>query len=251
MDSLPGEKTRGREWRRGMLQGVVVGAAALVLLYELHLRFPRQNTTQRLGDEFPDEVPNFVTAMHAAKQVPGPDFTLADVKAEFSDKYGDKAKSLLCSGCRLTASRINDELHRRNATGLPEPAQLLSATMEAVRVACEDMPEHLTIEPGDRRNSFVFEVHDQSAPGGGRLSTIELRKAEVARRATQHMCEVVLHGAKWDMFEALVRHKVPHLKQRGPGPAVDNWERWLCTRHTRVCKRSEVEDDDEDDEGEL
>jgi len=68
-------------------------------------------------------------------------------------------------------------------------------------------------------------------------------------------CQALLADAKMSMIEALIRRKVPHEKSRGPGQAMnDNWERWLCARRARLCKRSEVQDDDEgedDEEGEL
>jgi len=179
------------------------------------------------------------------------DFTLEDVREEFKDKYTERAKSLLCSGCKLTAHRIGEELIAHNATGQPDPAALLTATNEAVIAAC-DMPSPLVASTN--KKAAVFFVHE--APDGKEISGIERRKSEVARRSAHRLCQVLLADAKLAMLEALIRRKVPHERHAhaGPGEAAnDNWERWLCARRARLCKRSEVQDDDEDEdeEGEL
>lgn len=236
------------DWRKGAVGAALVAGMALLVMYEIAVRVPSRESSKDLKDDkaspkAQDKHLDFMTTLHAAKQAAGPDFTLADVKKEFKDKYADKGKSLLCSACKIAATRINDELHARKAADLPEPVLLLNATVEAIQASCEDIPERLYVEPGSRRGTFVFEEHDKRIG----LTTMEMRRAEVARKGVQRLCEVALHDAKWDMLQALIRHKVPHLKHT----AVDNWERWLCERHARVCRHAEVEDDDEDEEGEL
>jgi len=55
------------------------------------------------------------------------------------------------------------------------------------------------------------------------------------------------------MLQAMIQHKVPHEREKNPGQAPhDNWERWLCAKRARLCKRHQVMDDDEgEEEGEL
>jgi len=170
-----------------------------------------------------------------------------EARSLFEGRYADNARSLLCSGCKLAAAQINDELHERNATEQPDPMALVSATNLAVTAACEHLPSPLVISKSGRGAFFgTFDPADHT------LSAIEARKSEMARRSAQTLCKALLSEAKLPMIEALIRHKVPHARYHRSGEAPqDNWERWLCAKRVRLCKRSEVVDDDEDDGGEL
>jgi len=240
-----------------VLRWTLFAGAGLVGLYEYALRYPREQPMDehleelhRLmggGDE--DHHTRFARDLHEIR-AEEPDFTLEDVQHEFHDKYAERARPLLCSGCKLAAERIGEELVARHATDQPDPGTLLNVTKEAVEAACEDIPSPLMASTG--KKAAVFFVHE--APEGKALSGIERRKSEVARRSAQRLCQALLADSKLAMLEALIRHKVPHERHHGPGQAAnDNWERWLCARRHRLCKRSEVQDDDEDadEEGEL
>jgi len=253
-----------KEWRRSVLRWGLFAGAGLVALYEYAIRFPEDPEWQGSpppldsleGQEAQDGLDGltFAQELHAAKAEQELEYTLEDVRAEFKDKYADKAKPLLCSGCKITAARIGEELGARNASGQASPAGLLNVTKQAVLAACEELPGPLVIAGtagGKRAASFlVYEV----PPAGKAFTGIEQRKSEVARRSVQRLCRVLLAEARIAMLEALIRRKVPHQRHSGPGEAMnDNWERWLCARRARLCKRSEVQEDDEDEdeEGEL
>lgn len=246
-----------REWRRRLLRWILFGGMGLVGLYEYALRYPHEPSFDQhlddlhelLGGEDHAHHARFARDLHEAR-AEELDFTLEDVREEFKDKYTDRARSLLCSGCKLTSARIGEELDSRGATHQPDPGALLNVTKDAVAAACEELPSSLMVSSG--KKAAVFFVHE--AEGGKAISGVERRKSEVARRSAQRLCQVLLADAKIAMLEALIRRKVPHSRHHGPGEAAnDNWERWLCARQARLCKRSEVEDDDEDEaeEGEL
>lgn len=247
--SAPADK----EWRRTVLRVGFCASVGLVALYEYALRFPKDEPLHPLdaldSQAAEDELHGvtFAQELAAAKAEQELDYTLDDIREEFKDKYSDKARPLLCSGCKLTAASIGEQLSARNASGQPDPASLLKVAKQAVVAACDEFPEPLVVAGTGGKRGASFIVHEEPLVG------VELRKSEVARRSAQRLCRIVLADARLDMLEALIRRKVPHQRHHGPGDAInDNWERWLCARHARVCKRSEVEEDDEEEEeGEL
>ncbi|CAE7716127.1 unnamed protein product [Symbiodinium necroappetens] len=243
-----GEKlplTRGQDWRwvAGSLAACVVVA---LILYELSLRFPRQPQLQAEPKSRPPEGVDFLEQLQQAKEEVETDFSLLDVEREFQKKYTDKARPLLCSACKIAAERIGLELDARNATEQPDPSTMLNATKEAVLAACQALPSPLVVVEGEGKASFE-EVHDSDHR---HLTGVELRRAEVAQRSVDRLCRVLLAEAKLDMLQLMMQHKVPHTRFHGQ-VLSDNWERWLCARRSRLCKYSEVIDDDEDEEGEL
>lgn len=247
-----GEKEKGKdkdkEMKRMILRIVLLVGFSLTMLYEYHQRYPSRESdypTDAAGlEEQRLDGLNFAEELRKAKQEPGVDFDLAHVKEEFVEKYHEGAKALLCSACKLTADQIGDELHARNASGVPEPVALLGVTKEANEAACENLPKPLVIF--EKKKGGMFFDHADKA-----LTGVEQRKADVARKSAQRLCIAALEDARWAMLEALIRHKVPHAKKRWgsfSGSNNDNWERWLCAKRLRLCKRSEVQDDDEGDD---
>ncbi|OLQ06581.1 hypothetical protein AK812_SmicGene10103 [Symbiodinium microadriaticum] len=194
----------------------------------------------------PPEGVDFLEQLQQAKEEVETDFSLLDVEREFQKKYTDKARPLLCSACKIAAERIGLELDARNATVQPDPSTMLNATKEAVLAACQALPSPLVVVEGEGKASFE-EVHDSDHR---HLTGVELRRAEVAQRSVDRLCRVLLAEAKLDMLQLMMQHKVPHTRFHGQ-VLSDNWERWLCARRSRLCKYSEVIDDDEDEEGEL
>lgn len=247
-----------KEWRRTVVKYAFFALVGLGVLYEYDQHRPQRRRMTPPSEAVHADLEEhhhgfkFMKELQKAREAPEPEVTLDEAKEVFSEKYGDSAKPLLCSGCKLTAARIGEELHNRNATGQPDPTSLLSVMHEAVHAACDTLPDPLVISRGGRTGAF-FGTYQ--APDGHQLTGLEQRKAEVARKSAQTLCVGLLADTKLDFLEALIRRKVPHARGTGPGQAEnDNWERWLCARHTRLCKRSEVEHDDEeweDQDGEL
>jgi len=251
------EKRRAPEqdWRRTFVKVGLGACVGVVALYEYALRYPSLDAwtgghhDEALAQEL--EHLEFASEIAKAKEEAETAPTLAEVKKEFKDKWAEGAKALLCSGCKLTAAQIGEELGLRNASGQPDPAALLKVMHEAVNASCGGLPSPLVIVTG-RKGASLFEVFE--AEHGEELAGIEKRRSDVARRGVQRLCEAILADAKLPMLETLIRHKVPHALKKGPGEANnDNWERWLCSRRARLCRRSEVteDDEDEDEEGEL
>ncbi|CAE8596503.1 unnamed protein product [Polarella glacialis] len=240
-----------QDWRRYVLRAGLLAGAIVFALYEYSLRYPSHHQEELPVTEQRHEGLEFMDQVHQAREEVAPDFTLSDVKKEFLDKYAENARSLLCSGCILAADRIGDELGARNASGQPDPPALLAVTKEAIIEACDGLPSPLIVVEGGKKGSLHFEEPHDSALE--HLTGVELRRSEVARRSAHRLCRVLLADAKLAMLDVMMRHKVPHARRHSSGEALnDNWERWLCARRARLCKRSEVVDDDEDDhEGEL
>jgi len=250
-----------KDWRRAVVRWGAFASLGLVALYEYAIQFPQDSELQRSlplantldNDDVQDELagPSFLQELEAARADQQLDYSMEDVREEFQDKYSDKAKSLLCSGCKLAAMRVGEELSARNASGQPNPTALLNVTKQAVLAACDVLPTPLIVVRGDKRGASF--VAYEAPPGNKALAGVELRKSQVAGQSAQRLCKLLLTEARLDMLEALIHRKVPHQKRSGPGQATnDNWERWLCARRTRLCKRSEVQDDEEEDEeGEL
>mmetsp|Transcript_2111 Transcript_2111/g.5698 ORF Transcript_2111/g.5698 Transcript_2111/m.5698 type:complete len:272 (-) Transcript_2111:70-885(-) len=248
-----------KDWRRAVLRVGFCAGVGLVALYEYALRFPQDEPLHPLdaldSEMAEDELHGmtFAKELAAAKAERELDYSLEDVREEYKDKYSDKARSLLCSACKLTAASVGEQLSARNVSGQPNPASLLSATKQAVLAACDELPEPLVVAGAGSKRGASFLVYEASQHGDVHLSGVEMRKSEVARRSAQRLCRVVLDDARLSMVELLIRHKVPHHRHSGPGQALnDSWERWLCARRARLCKRYEVEEDDEEEEeGEL
>eukprot|EP00930_Biecheleria_cincta_P050232 TRINITY_DN35405_c0_g1_i1.p1 TRINITY_DN35405_c0_g1~~TRINITY_DN35405_c0_g1_i1.p1 ORF type:complete len:271 (+),score=59.41 TRINITY_DN35405_c0_g1_i1:127-939(+) len=239
-----------KNWQRNPLKmslGVVLAIAAVAdTIYECHRRYFLES---ELADRRPEahNTTRFMEQLALAKLEVAPSHSLEQSKAEFEKRYGDSARSLLCSGCLLTAELIGAELEARNATGQPDPTALLHVTKDAIVTACESLPPALIVidGEGDKKTSASFEeVATESLTG------VELRRSDMAKMGVHRLCRVLLADAQVDMLELMIRHRVPRSRVRGAMPSV-NWERWLCAKQSRLCRNSEIIDDDEDAEGEL
>lgn len=74
-----------------------------------------------------------------------------------------------------------------------------------------------------------------------------LPNAEIARLMADRLCAALLNDFRNEIF-----HEVEGLLEPGGKRPRQNWERWLCSRTSRLCKFrqvSDAEDDDIDDEG--
>mmetsp|Transcript_4560 Transcript_4560/g.11048 ORF Transcript_4560/g.11048 Transcript_4560/m.11048 type:complete len:277 (-) Transcript_4560:127-957(-) len=245
-----------KEFRRSVILYVVLTAVCVAGLYEyrLHLRSsatqtaapppePQQAATGKSAQPEVHSSLSFIEELQKVREEE-PEVTMGEARKLFTAKYKEHAKSLLCSGCKLTAFHVGEELTARNATHQPDPLSMMRIINQAAAEACEKLPNPLIISKGEKGAFFgTYQATD-----GHKLSAVEQRKAEGARLTAQRLCIGILGDAKLPMLEMLIRHKVPHAKHALGTAEIDNWERWLCARRVRVCKRSEVVDDDEDED---
>lgn len=245
-------KFRLKNWQRNpvkMSVGVFLAMTAVAdIIYECRRCFLDSDLVERKPEAH--NATRFMEQLHIAKNEVAPSHSLEDTKADFKSRYSDRARSLLCSGCKLTAELIGAELEDRNATGQPDPTALLHVTKDAIIAACESLPPALLVVEGEagKENSANFEVVEKESLA--QLTGVELRRSDVAKTGVHRLCRALLADAKVDMLELMIRHKAHHARARG-AVLSDNWERWLCVRHSRLCRNSEVIDDDEDEEREL
>lgn len=164
------------------------------------------------------------------------DFDLKAVKREFKRDYGPHARLLLCSGCKLVAARLTSELDTHDVHDQDSPAQMLTAKRRAIDATCSSL-RHLTAVIPDAGESgrAHFEASD-SGPDD-----------DAGQRSGQRLCAGILEESRFDMLARLIQRKVPEMSHFHGHVIHNNWERWLCAERTRLCKRSEVRDDDEDE----
>jgi len=164
------------------------------------------------------------------------DYSLTDVKDHFRETYGKDAKSLLCSGCKLVASRMDSELNAHDVHEAENPAAMIQAKRKALNATCASF-RHLRVAPSETGMRFqASEAEDLP----GEHSPV---------RMEQKLCHALLEDSKFDLLARMIQKKVPtSMFSKKQEPKKENWERWLCATRTKMCKRSEVRDDDEDDE---
>jgi hypothetical protein len=164
------------------------------------------------------------------------DFGISDVKAEFKETYGKDAKSLLCSGCKLVAARLEDELGVHDVHESESPAAMIESKRRALDATCGSF-RHLRVGPSE--TGLRFQASEADDPPG----------EHSALRMEQKLCHALLEDAKFDLLAKMIQKKVPTSPfHRGQVEKKDNYERWLCANRVKMCKRSEVKDDDEEDE---
>eukprot|EP00929_Paragymnodinium_shiwhaense_P054938 TRINITY_DN27541_c0_g1_i1.p1 TRINITY_DN27541_c0_g1~~TRINITY_DN27541_c0_g1_i1.p1 ORF type:complete len:443 (-),score=115.11 TRINITY_DN27541_c0_g1_i1:103-1431(-) len=161
-----------------------------------------------------------------------PEHTIKAVRAEFEQDFGRSAKPLMCSGCKLIAARIGTELRSHEVEETAHPSEMLVAHRKALDATCKSF-RHLDVVKTSR-GDFAFEAREAS------------EKTERAR-VSQRFCSAVLESARFDMFSSMASARISDGSQP-PQRARQNWERFICVQHARVCKRREVRDDDEEEE---
>jgi len=163
-----------------------------------------------------------------------PAHELAVVKEDFKRDFGADARKLLCSGCKLVAARLHSELDVHDVHEAESPALMLANKRKAIDSTCRGF-RHLHVVPGE--GGLRFEATEAAESG------------EVAPGVGQKLCSALLEDAKFELLSALIRRKVPvgSLFHTGE-PVSHNWERLLCAQRARVCKRTEVKEDDEEEE---
>jgi len=160
-------------------------------------------------------------------------YGIVDVKKEFKEEFGADAKRLMCSGCKLVARRLETELDTHDVHEQQNPAALLTAKRRALDAACTSFRHLEIIDDGNLRYQAKAATESRD----------EANKPTIAQR----LCLALLEDARFDMLSQMIQHKMTPEKTNAK---KSNWEGWLCARRTRLCKRSEVRDADEED-GEL
>lgn len=157
------------------------------------------------------------------------DYDVKTVKAEFKKEYGDDSQALLCSGCKVVAARLTSELDTHDVHEQESPAHMIQAKRKAIDATCGSL-RHLRVVTGDDTSRPRFEASESpDDDGSGQVSS-------------QRLCAAILEESKFDVLARLIQQKVG----KGLGPAASgNWGRWLCAERTKLCKRSEVPEDDE------
>lgn len=157
---------------------------------------------------------------------------LKTVRKEFKRDFGDDAKSLLCSGCKLVAARLTSELDDHGVHDQETPAQMLAAKRRAIDSTCSSLRHLQAVVPQDGEGGARFEASEVTGEG---------------EREGKRLCAAILEESRFDLLARLIQRKVPEMSHFYAGRGShDNWERWLCAERTRLCKRSEVRDDDDE-----
>mmetsp|Transcript_1822 Transcript_1822/g.4055 ORF Transcript_1822/g.4055 Transcript_1822/m.4055 type:complete len:494 (+) Transcript_1822:79-1560(+) len=169
-----------------------------------------------------------------------PEADVAKVKEEFKRDFGAAAaRPLLCSGCKLVANRLSDELSEHSVHDQDSPALMLAQKRKAIDATCGSL-RHLGV------------VTDETGP---KLQAVEAGEegadGKEVNRVGKRLCYALLEDAKFELLSRMMRRKVPttsHFHMGEEMPVKDNWERVLCAQRARLCKRNEVREDDEDEE---
>eukprot|EP00930_Biecheleria_cincta_P062993 TRINITY_DN48468_c0_g1_i1.p1 TRINITY_DN48468_c0_g1~~TRINITY_DN48468_c0_g1_i1.p1 ORF type:complete len:381 (+),score=73.95 TRINITY_DN48468_c0_g1_i1:39-1145(+) len=182
-------------------------------------------------DEVPEDKPSedenshmeFAKALRA-EQERKVHVELKTVKSEFKKDFGADARSLLCSGCRLVADRLTTELDTHDVHEAEGPAQMLSAKRKAIDSTCSHLRHFQAVVPDG--GYARFEASEFTGEG---------------EREGKRLCAALLEEARFDMMARLIQRKIPDRAHA----IHSNWERWLCVERTKLCKHSEVKDDEE------
>mmetsp|Transcript_17815 Transcript_17815/g.50419 ORF Transcript_17815/g.50419 Transcript_17815/m.50419 type:complete len:222 (-) Transcript_17815:233-898(-) len=174
------------------------------------------------------------------------DFSIADVKEEFRQTYGKDAKSLMCSGCKLVAARLDSELGAHDVHEADNPAAMIQSKRKALDATCSSF-RHLRVAPSETGLRFQA-TEAEDLPG-----------EHSPLRMEQKLCHALLEDAKFDLLAKMIQNKAMQAEHaerahmswlKPPAPKKENNERWLCANRpsVKMCKRSEVRDDDDEEE---
>lgn len=162
---------------------------------------------------------------------------LKSVREEFKKDFGENSRALLCSGCKLVAARLTSELDTHDVHEQENPAQMLAAKRKAIDSTCSSLRHLQAVKTED--GSARFEASEVTGEG---------------EREGKHLCAAILEESRFDILARLIQNKIPETPSifggRSSQPKSDhiNWERWLCAERTKLCKRKEVKDDDDEED---
>lgn len=156
-------------------------------------------------------------------------FNISQIKKEFKNQYDSHHKPLLCSGCKLVTARLATELDSHSVRDQENPALMLSSVRNAIEATCSSL-RHLDVV--EHEKGYKFQAGEVVA-----------EDAEV--RVGQKLCHSLLEESRFDILTTMMRKKVTtwHVST-----SEENWERRLCAGKARFCKRSETQEDNDDDD---
>lgn len=165
-----------------------------------------------------------------------PHVDLKTVRAEFKRDFAADSRTLMCSGCKLVAARLTSELDEHDVHEQESPAQMVAAKRRAIDSTCSSL-RHLQAVV-DESGQARFEASEVTGEG---------------EREGKRLCAAILEESRFDLLARLIQRKVPEMSHMyAPTRAKhENWERWLCAERTRLCKRSEVRDEEDEEEQDL
>lgn len=197
-------------------------------LAKLHALLGEEAEPEEMPEEKPKEEDTshmeFAKALRAEQERKVVHVELKTVKSEFKKDFGTDARSLLCSGCRLVADRLTTEMNTHDVHEAEGPAQMITAKRKAIDSTCSHLRHFQAVVPEGR--SARFEASEFTGEG---------------EREGKRLCAALLEEARFDMMARLIQRKIPDRAHA----IHDNWERWLCVERTKLCKHSEVKDDEE------
>ncbi|CAE7353249.1 unnamed protein product, partial [Symbiodinium pilosum] len=155
------------------------------------------------------------------------------VRSEFKRDFGTDARPLLCSGCKLVASRLSSELDTHDVHEQESPAQMLAAKRRAIDSTCSSLRHLQAVKPAEGEGIARFEASEVTGEG---------------EREGKRLCAAILEESRFDILARLIQRKIPEMQHLAGGrTGHSNWERWLCAERMRLCKRSEVKDEEDDE----
>ncbi|CAK9048162.1 Uncharacterized protein SCF082_LOCUS26873 [Durusdinium trenchii] len=153
------------------------------------------------------------------------------VRNEFKKDFGSDSRALLCSGCKMVAGRLSSELDTHDVHEQESPAQMLAAKRRAIDSTCSSL-RHLQAVKEDESGSARFEASEVIGEG---------------EREGKRLCAAILEESRFDILARLIQRKIPEMQHLAGERHHPNWERWLCAERMRLCKRSEVRHDEDDE----
>jgi len=145
---------------------------------------------------------------------------------------------MLCSGCKLTARRWGQELQQRPEISSTNEQKAYDALNEALNETCNQIPDPLVSVPGP--DGPTFQAYSEVLAEDPDLAKKATRNAERSRLMAHRLCLGVMVAFVKDLVQ-----EVSGAVVAGQALPV-NWERFLCARKAKLCKRNMVADADGD-----
>lgn len=164
--------------------------------------------------------------------------TFADSKREFHHEFGGFAEHMLCSGCKLTAKRWGEELSQRPEVNSTHKGQSYNAISDVMNATCTNIPDPLLGIPGESGPEFAS--YDEVVAFDKELAEKAMPASARSRQMAYRLCLGILREFITDLLAELARNLDSGL------PLLKRWDRFLCAGKTKLCKRKDVEDDEED-----
>jgi len=156
---------------------------------------------------------------------------LSTVKKEYKEEFGSDAKALLCSGCKMVAARVTEELDDHDVDDQETPYQMIMAKRKAIDSTCSSLRHLQVVKPEDE--SARFEPSEEIGEG---------------EKEGKRLCAAILEESRFDMMARMMQRKIPvHAMMHGRNLHT-NWERFICAERTKLCKRSETKAEDEEEQ---